>query len=118
MVNDRLITQAYCRVGRQFRGGHWDPTIVWIDVHPRDVSSHLAGQMLVLGAKLFGTNNPYVVDHFHGDNVICVAVGADGFTYKAPLSSHPEWIENGLSTGEFWAAVGEQWVIDQAKEKP
>jgi hypothetical protein len=37
-----------------------------------------------------------------------------GFTHAKRLDEHPdaEWAKQTLTTGEFWNAEGEDWVVD------
>lgn len=57
--------------------------------------------------------SPYMAAHFEDSEIWAVAV-KDGEVYAARQSTHPdraEWIGK-LDPGEFWASVGEQWVLE------
>jgi predicted ATPase len=63
---------------------------------------------------------PYLLDRFEADDVCVLARDERGHTQLKLLSQHPdhERFQGTLRPGEFWASVGEDWVLerDQAAE--
>lgn len=60
------------------------------------------------------THSPYLVDHFEADEVLVTALDKDGYGAIGKLTDHPEfdrWKDKQLP-GEFWASVGEKWLIE------
>lgn len=58
------------------------------------------------------THSPYLLDHVEQEEVLVMALDAEGHAVCRSLSDHPEsqrWREM-LRTGEFWASVGEDWL--------
>lgn len=59
------------------------------------------------------SHSPYVLDHFEIDEVRLTALDAAGNTVCRPLGAHPEierW-KKLMRAGEFWASVGEEWLV-------
>ena len=59
------------------------------------------------------THSPDLVDHVALDEVRVMALDAQGHAVCRRLSAHPEserWSRM-LRTGEFWASVGEDWLV-------
>lgn len=99
------------------------PTVVLLDDLQRGL--HPKAQQDVLGAirgllsrnpdlqVVATTHSPYLVDALQQEEVVVVAQRA-GRTHVRQLSEHPDaeqW-RGELRAGEFWSAVGEDWVID------
>jgi predicted ATPase len=65
---------------------------------------------------IFTTHSPYIIDALQPSQVHVLSNGGDGFTKTKRLDEHPdvEWAKQTLTTGEFWDAEGEDWVIDGA----
>lgn len=79
-------------------------------VHPREFQSTVNS----LTTHIW-TNNPYIVDCFDPDKVICYSKTKQ----HLPLSSHPDWDKwhDEMSAGEFWSMVGEDWVDAEIAKK-
>jgi predicted ATPase len=62
---------------------------------------------------IFSTHSPYIVDEL-APSQVHVLSNSNGFTHSKRLDEHPdvEWAKQTLTTGEFWDAEGEDWVID------
>jgi predicted ATPase len=62
---------------------------------------------------IFSTHSPYIVDELIPSQVYILNNTNSGFTISKRLDEHPdvEWAKQTLSTGEFWDAEGEDWVI-------
>jgi predicted ATPase len=62
---------------------------------------------------IFSTHSPYIVDELTPTQVHVLGNSPSGFTQTKRLDEHPdiEWAKNTLTTGEFWSAEGEQWVL-------
>lgn len=63
---------------------------------------------------LVSTHSPYVVDEFKAEDVWVFAPDKDGCAVTKRLSDHPDAKRalEVLTTGEFWSAEGEPWVLD------
>lgn len=62
------------------------------------------------------THSPDLLDHVHLDEVRVMTLDPDGYAVCRRLSDHPEsqrW-RSMLRTGEFWASVGEDWLLEGA----
>jgi predicted ATPase len=61
---------------------------------------------------VLATHSPYVVDAAGAENVWVFGRGNDGRSFTRRLTDHPEASRslNLLTAGEFWGAVGEDWV--------
>lgn len=58
------------------------------------------------------THSPVLLDRFAIGEVRVMALDSQGYTRIKPLAQHPEldaW-RAGMSTGELWANLGEEWV--------
>jgi predicted ATPase len=65
---------------------------------------------------LFTTHSPYIVDELAPDEVIVLALDETGHTVARSLADHPD-AQRALSiltTGEFLAAEGENWILAKA----
>jgi predicted ATPase len=62
---------------------------------------------------IFTTHSPYIIDALEPAQVHVLGIGTDGFTHTKRLDEHPdaEWAKQTLTTGEFWDAEGEDWVM-------
>lgn len=62
---------------------------------------------------IFSTHSPYIVDELIPSQVHVLSNTNSGFTRSKRLDEHPdvEWAKQTLTTGEFWDAEGEDWVI-------
>lgn len=60
------------------------------------------------------THSPVLLDSFEISEVRVMALDKEGHTRIKPLKDHPEVDEwrRGLSAGELWANLGEDWVVD------
>jgi predicted ATPase len=65
---------------------------------------------------IFTTHSPYIIDELQPSQVHVLSNAGDGFTKTKRLDEHPDvtWAKQTLTTGEFWDAEGEDWVIDGA----
>ena len=63
---------------------------------------------------LVSTHSPYVVDEFKAEDVWVFAPDKEGCAVAKRLSEHPDAKRalEVLTTGEFWSAEGEPWVLD------
>jgi predicted ATPase len=63
---------------------------------------------------IFTTHSPYIIDALEPAQVHVLGIGTDGFTHTKRLDEHPdaEWAKQTLTTGEFWDAEGEDWVMN------
>lgn len=60
------------------------------------------------------THSPYVVDELGPEEIYVMAADEDGIAHARKLSEHPDtesWMKI-LTTGEFWSAEGESWVLN------
>jgi Fe-S cluster assembly ATPase SufC len=62
---------------------------------------------------IFSTHSPYIVDELKPSQVHVLSNAGLGFTHSKRLDEHPDvaWAKQTLTTGEFWDAEGEDWVI-------
>ena len=67
---------------------------------------------------IFTTHSPYIIDELEPAQVHVLSNSKDGFTHVKRLDQHPdiEWAKQSLTTGEFWDAEGEDWVIEADDE--
>ncbi|NES66910.1 MAG: AAA family ATPase [Okeania sp. SIO2D1] len=63
---------------------------------------------------IFSTHSPYIVDELTPSQVHVLTNNNSGLTCCKRLDEHPdvEWAKQTLTTGEFWDAEGEDWVIE------
>lgn len=59
------------------------------------------------------THSPYIVDELTPSQVHVLSNDNSGFSHCKRLDEHPdvEWAKQTLTTGEFWDAEGENWVV-------
>ncbi len=64
---------------------------------------------------IVSTHSPYIVDEFKAEDVWVFAPDKEGCAVAKRLSEHPEAKRalEVLTTGEFWSAEGEPWVLDE-----
>ncbi|MCU0545279.1 MAG: AAA family ATPase [Oscillatoriaceae cyanobacterium Prado104] len=62
---------------------------------------------------IFSTHSPYIVDELTASQVHVLSNTRSGYTRSKRLDEHPdvEWAKQTLTTGEFWDAEGEDWVL-------
>jgi predicted ATPase len=62
---------------------------------------------------IFSTHSPYIIDGLVPSQVHILNNSNSGFTISKRLDEHPdvEWAKQTLTTGEFWDAEGEDWVV-------
>jgi predicted ATPase len=62
---------------------------------------------------IFSTHSPYIVDELTPDQIHVLSNTNSGFTCCKRLDEHPdvEWAKQTLTTGEFWDADREDWVV-------
>ncbi|MEG5039884.1 MULTISPECIES: AAA family ATPase [unclassified Microcoleus] len=62
---------------------------------------------------IFSTHSPYIVDELIPSQVHVLSNNNSGVTRCKRLDEHPdvEWAKQTLTTGEFWDAEGEDWVV-------
>lgn len=100
------------------------PSLLLID--DLDHGLHLSAQVAMIDAirrvmavrpelqVVCTTHSPVLLDSFDIQEVRVMALDAQGYTRIKPLSAHPKldgW-RAGMSTGELWANLGEDWVVD------
>lgn len=63
---------------------------------------------------IFSTHSPYIIDKLVPSQVHVLNNSNSGFTIAKRLDEHPdvEWAKQTLTTGEFWDAEGEEWVVE------
>ncbi|MBD2665718.1 hypothetical protein B6N60_04478 [Richelia sinica FACHB-800] len=63
---------------------------------------------------IFSTHSPYIIDELVPSQVHILNNSNSGFTIAKRLDEHPdvEWAKQTLTTGEFWDAEGEDWVVE------
>ncbi|WP_414551489.1 AAA family ATPase [Anabaena sp. CCY 0017] len=63
---------------------------------------------------IFSTHSPYIIDEISHSQVHILNNSNSGFTIAKRLDEHPdvEWAKETLTTGEFWDAEGEDWVVE------
>lgn len=67
---------------------------------------------------IFSSHSPYIIDEMQPEDVWLFAPDEEGIAHCAKLSDHPDAKRalEVLTTGEFWSAEGESWVLDRAKQ--
>ncbi|MBD2603580.1 AAA family ATPase [Scytonema hofmannii FACHB-248] len=62
---------------------------------------------------IFSSHSPYIIDELVPSQVHILNNSNSGFTISKRLDEHPdvEWAKQTLTTGEFWDAEGEDWVV-------
>jgi predicted ATPase len=99
------------------------PNLVLLDdveqgLHPKAQRELIAVFKEVIQANpnlqiIFTTHSPYIVDELTPSQVHVLSNTDSGFTRCKRLDEHPdvEWAKQTLTTGEFWDAEGEDWVV-------
>ena len=104
---------------------HELPNIVLID--DIDHGLHLSAQYTLIKALrgvmaarpelqiLCTSHAPVLLDSFEVDEVRVMALDKDGATRVRPLAEAPglDRLRRGLGTGELWASLGEDWVLNE-----
>ncbi len=92
-------------------------------LHPRAVGELVTQlrriQEAAPGLQIIATSHsPYLVDHLEPEEVRLSAIDADGHSVFANLTDHPDYErwKNQMAPGEFWSAVGEDWVVEHARQ--
>jgi predicted ATPase len=67
---------------------------------------------------LFTTHSPYILDNLEADDIWVMAIDKQGISHCKRLSDHPDAKRalRVLTTGEFWDAEGEEWVMGETSE--
>ncbi|MEI7867775.1 MAG: AAA family ATPase [Candidatus Methylumidiphilus sp.] len=99
------------------------PNLVLLDdveqgLHPKAQRELIAVFKEIIQANpnlqiIFSTHSPYIVDELEPSQVHVLSNKNTGFTTCKRLDEHPdvEWAKQTLTTGEFWSAEGEDWVV-------
>ncbi|WP_254563639.1 AAA family ATPase [Oscillatoria sp. HE19RPO] len=99
------------------------PNLVLLDdieqgLHPKAQRELIAVFQEILAENpnlqiIFSTHSPYIVDELTPSQVHVLSNSHSGFTSCKRLDEHPdvEWAKHNLTTGEFWDAEGEDWVL-------
>lgn len=63
---------------------------------------------------IFSTHSPYIIDALAPSQVHILNNSKSGFTIAKRLDENPDvvWAKETLTTGEFWDAEGEDWVVE------
>lgn len=66
------------------------------------------------------SHSPYLLDHLKPEEVVVMALDERSRAHARRLSDHPDAprMQSLLRTGEFWASVGESWVLETDAEQP
>lgn len=66
---------------------------------------------------IFSSHSPYIIDELEPKDVWIFAADDEGIAHSKRLSDHPdtERAMQVLTTGEFWGAEGDAWVLDPAE---
>jgi predicted ATPase len=59
------------------------------------------------------THSPHMVNGFFPEEVRLFSLDEKGHTVASKLTDHPDWPKwkDTFASGEFWAAVGDEWVV-------
>ncbi|MEG4032241.1 AAA family ATPase [Microcoleus sp. S36b_A4] len=99
------------------------PNLVLLDdieqgLHPKAQRELIAVFKEIIQANpnlqiIFSTHSPYIVDELTPSQVHVLSNNYSGVTRCKRLDEHPdvEWAKQTLTTGEFWDAEGEDWVV-------
>jgi len=99
------------------------PNLVLLDdieqgLHPKAQRELIAVFKEIIQANpnlqiIFSTHSPYIVDELIPSQVHVLSNNNSGVTRCKRLDEHPdvEWAKQTLTTGEFWDAEGEDWVV-------
>lgn len=103
------------------------PNLVLLDdieqgLHPRAQRELIAQLRKILEQRpelqiVLTSHSPYIVDELGADEVWLLATDEEGVAQARRLSDHPdaERALEVLTTGEFWSAEGEDWVVADGK---
>ena len=103
------------------------PNLVLLDdieqgLHPKAQRELIAQLRKILKQRpelqiVLTSHSPYIVDELEPKEVWLLATDDEGVAHARRLSDHPEadeWLKI-LSTGEFWDAEGEEWILEHGK---
>jgi|GEM_PF-646442 len=100
------------------------PNLVLLDdieqgLHPKAQRELITAFKQIIQANpnlqiIFTTHSPYIIDELEPSQVHVLSNSKNGFTHTKRLDEHPdiEWAKQTLTTGEFWDAEGEDWVVE------
>ena len=103
------------------------PNLVLLDdieqgLHPRAQRELIAQLRKILEQRpelqiVLTSHSPYIVDELEAEEVWLLATDEEGVAQARCLSDHPdaERALEVLTTGEFWSAEGEDWVVADGK---
>jgi len=103
------------------------PNLVLLDdieqgLHPKAQRELIAQLRKILEQRpelqiVLTSHSPYIVDELKADEVWLLATDEEGVAQARRLSDHPdaERALEVLTTGEFWSAEGEDWVVADGK---
>lgn len=65
---------------------------------------------------VFTTHSPYIIDELDPEETWLLNTDAEGVAHTRRLSDHPNAARSlqVLTTGEFWSAEGEDWVVESS----
>jgi predicted ATPase len=65
---------------------------------------------------ILSSHSPYVIDQLKPEEVWLLAPDTEGCAVSRRLADHPNAVRalEVLTTGEFWSAEGEDWVLNEA----
>ncbi len=104
------------------------PRLVLLDdvergLHPRAQRELMKQLRAVLDLRpelqiVLSSHSPYIIDQLAPEEVWLLAPADDGCAVARRLSDHPNASKalEVLSTGEFWSAEGEGWIVEEAKK--
>jgi len=88
-------------------------------LHPRAQRELVAVLRKILKQRpnlqiVFTTHSPYIIDELAPEETWLLNTDDGGVAYARRLSEHPDAEQNlqVLTTGEFWSAEGEDWVLE------
>jgi len=103
--------------------GGREPRLLMIDdleqgLHPKAQRELVSVLRKILDQRpdlqiVFTTHSPYIVDELAPEETWLLNTDADGVAHARRLSEHPDAEKSlqVLTTGEFWSAEGEEWVV-------
>lgn len=101
------------------------PSLVLLDDVEQGLHPHAQRELIVVLKQiirqdpnlqiLFSTHSPYVLDELEPSQVHILNSTEEGYAIVGRLDEHPdvEWAKQTLTTGEFWDAEGEAWVMKE-----
>lgn len=103
--------------------GGREPRLLMIDdleqgLHPKAQRELVSVLRKILDQRpdlqiVFTTHSPYIVDELAPEETWLLNTDVDGVAHARRLSEHPDAEKSlqVLTTGEFWSAEGEEWVV-------